>query len=45
MSNKPDLGPLPKKITGGCLCAKVRYIITFPDGHNFHESVSLPPPF
>lgn len=40
---QPDLGPLPKKITGGCLCGEVRYSITFPEGHNFYESVSLPP--
>ena len=40
---QPDLGPLPKKITGGCLCGEVRYSITFPEGHNFYESVSSPP--
>ncbi|KAK4182986.1 Mss4-like protein [Podospora australis] len=33
-----DLGPLPKRITGGCLCGKITYEIKFPENHNFAES-------
>ncbi|KAK1760114.1 Mss4-like protein [Echria macrotheca] len=30
-----DLGPLPKKITGGCNCGGIRYTVNFPEGHDF----------
>ncbi|GKT54599.1 glutathione-dependent formaldehyde-activating enzyme [Colletotrichum tofieldiae] len=32
------LGTKPKTITGGCLCAALRYTITFPDSHDFVSS-------
>lgn len=39
MTSQFDLGPLPKRITGGCLCGKIRYEIQFPDNHDFRENV------
>ncbi|KAK3380953.1 glutathione-dependent formaldehyde-activating GFA [Podospora didyma] len=35
---KFDLGPLPKKITGSCLCGSIAYRIDFPDDHSFKDS-------
>ncbi|GAB1312068.1 hypothetical protein MFIFM68171_02278 [Madurella fahalii] len=32
-----DIGPLPKKITGGCLCGKIRYTVNFPENHDFKD--------
>ncbi|KAK4159976.1 Mss4-like protein [Cladorrhinum sp. PSN259] len=32
-----DLGPLPKKVTGSCLCGKIAYRIEFPEDHPFKE--------
>jgi hypothetical protein len=43
MASTIDLGPLPAKITGGCLCRKIAYRIDFPEGHDFEDSVlSMP---
>ncbi|WDK14644.1 glutathione-dependent formaldehyde-activating enzyme [Colletotrichum graminicola] len=30
-----ELGPKPKTITGGCLCAALRYTVSFPASHDF----------
>ncbi|KAL2137599.1 hypothetical protein VTI28DRAFT_8931 [Corynascus sepedonium] len=33
-----DLGPLPSKITGSCLCGKIAYRVDFPENHDFEDS-------
>lgn len=33
----------PETITGGCVCASVRYTVTFPPDHDFTNSVSFQP--
>lgn len=33
--SKTSTTPLPKTITGGCLCTAVRYRVTFPPNHDF----------
>ncbi|KAK2026939.1 glutathione-dependent formaldehyde-activating enzyme [Colletotrichum zoysiae] len=30
-----ELGPKPKTVAGGCLCAALRYSVTFPASHDF----------
>lgn len=39
MAPTVDLGPLPSKITGSCLCKKIAYRIDFPEKHDFTENV------
>jgi len=39
-----DLGPLPSKITGGCLCGSLKYEAHFPSNHDFKDNVRLPSP-
>ncbi|KAK4221510.1 Mss4-like protein [Podospora fimiseda] len=36
-SDNYDLGPLPKKVTGSCLCGKIAYRIDFPQDHPFKD--------
>ncbi|KAL2127316.1 hypothetical protein VTI74DRAFT_10937 [Chaetomium olivicolor] len=38
MASDFDLGPLPKKITGSCLCGKIAYRIDFPEDHDFLDN-------
>ncbi|KAK1979290.1 glutathione-dependent formaldehyde-activating enzyme [Colletotrichum cereale] len=33
--SSPDLGPKPRTVTGGCLCAALRYTVSFPASHDF----------
>ncbi|KAK0609481.1 hypothetical protein B0T14DRAFT_596220 [Immersiella caudata] len=40
MASNCDLGPLPKRITGGWLCGKMHYEANFPPSHPFTENVS-----
>ncbi|KAF6823347.1 glutathione-dependent formaldehyde-activating enzyme [Colletotrichum musicola] len=35
MTDTFPLGPKPTTITGGCLCAKLRYEVTLPEDHDF----------
>lgn len=36
-----SLGPVPKTITGGCLCGSVRYRVNFPKDHDFIENSAI----
>lgn len=38
MSDPANLGPKPTTITGGCLCAALRYTVTLPPSHDFPSS-------
>lgn len=38
MSHNTSIGPTPKTISGGCLCARLRYRIDFPASHDFAAS-------
>ncbi|KAK0649879.1 glutathione-dependent formaldehyde-activating GFA [Cercophora newfieldiana] len=38
MADQYNLGALPKRITGGCLCGKIRYEGHFPDNHDFKQN-------
>ncbi|KAL2112255.1 hypothetical protein VUR80DRAFT_8210 [Thermomyces stellatus] len=40
MSESHDIGPTPKFIEGGCLCARLRYKIEFPADHDFVSNSS-----
>lgn len=31
---------IPTSVSGGCLCEKIRYTVTFPKGHSFIDAVS-----
>ncbi|EQB57394.1 glutathione-dependent formaldehyde-activating enzyme [Colletotrichum gloeosporioides Cg-14] len=35
MTDESNLGPKPTTLTGGCLCAKLRYTVTLPRSHDF----------
>ena len=39
MAPTVDLGQLPSRITGSCLCKKIAYRIDFPEKHDFTENV------
>jgi hypothetical protein len=36
-----DLGPLPKKITGSCLCGAVSYQVDYPENYPFEDCVRI----
>ncbi|KAH8898640.1 glutathione-dependent formaldehyde-activating GFA [Thozetella sp. PMI_491] len=38
MEETVDLGPLPKRIEGGCLCGSIRYKVEFPEDHSFQDA-------
>lgn len=38
MSQNTSIGPTPRTIEGGCLCARLRYKIDFPADHDFAAS-------
>jgi hypothetical protein len=41
MAPDSDLGPLPKRITGSCLCGKIAYQIDFPENHPWKDNVGV----
>ncbi|KAF9873792.1 duf636 domain protein [Colletotrichum karsti] len=38
MADPNNIGPKPTTLTGGCLCAKLRYTVTLPATHDFVKS-------